>query len=763
MNEPIENDMCRYRQILLLSLLLLISVVHTGWAQAPGSKYRPAPIPPLSYSVQLGQSLEIDVIADLRTDEKGLSLHSVDRPQMGAAVIKKNRLYYIPGWGAEGLDSFWVQIERQGGYTFAVQLDLTVLPPPVPGLPLLVQVQVPFDIPLQLQLHAGDETVATAEVVGPTALAQLELPAAIADATLVWVSATGINSRGQSVELRALLHNAGAIRAGTLHPPHLDLNALSTAAFALMQRAGFAVEHSTAEALSHANALDPQQVLRSAAVLEFFHRDGCCLPPGVKSAYAALLDPSTHAWLESLTSDYHLESMQEMLLVHSARPLESNTEGRLPLRRAASADSVRTDGLFGLELARQGPSGPEQLQLPWRRSQLGVSASNSGSYGHRNYSLNQPVDYTDRMPVQCPQPHPGIDTSFRMFGLSGWQLARLLDVQLAQVTVDAWPLDLSVPLPPGCGFDLGQMQAQQRQFLLGQPRPLESSGSGDGSIPALLHIELPLPGADARRLQAARIELQGGSGCSLAAEGFDPQCQLQHRWNAQGEWQGMQLWAFENGGEWQTWEFRVERLRAIGEPHEAPFNPDPVVGEWQVQSRLNAGESSVYTSLGVQGWWLSPTGLSPGWLESSDGTARVGLRSTPAWRSFLFATSDPQGRVTHEVDVPGEQVQPAPWRDRPVYSEWQGETLRMESHYDSVTQVWHAQCPQPIEPSCQLQQLREWTLLGNPFAPGDGSLDPQARLLVRERLSSRDTEGEWQTGDWRLKIYRGHGYGLPVN
>jgi hypothetical protein len=84
-------------------------------------------------------------------------------------------------------------------------------------------------------------------------------------------------------------------------------------------------------------------------------------------------------------------------------------------------------------------------------------------------------------------------------------------------------------------------------------------------------------------------------------------------------------------------------------------------------------------------------------------------------------------------------------------------------HYDSVTQVWHAQCPQPIEPSCQLQQLREWTLLGNPFAPGDGSLDPQARLLVRERLSSRDTEGEWQTGDWRLKIYRGHGYGLPVN
>jgi hypothetical protein len=763
MNEPIENDMSRYRQILLLSLLLLISALQIGWAQAPASKYRPAPVPPLPYSVQLGQSLEMDVIADLNTDEKGLSLHSVDRPQMGAAVIKNNRLYYIPGWGAEGLDSFWVQIERQGGYTFAVQLDLTVLPPPEPGLPLLVQVQVPFDIPLQLQLHAGNETVATAAVVGPTALAQLELPAAVADSTLVWASATGTNSHGQGVELRALAHSAGAIRAGALHPPHLDLNALSTAAFALMQRAGFTVEHSTVQALPHANALDPEQVLRSAAVLEVFHRDGCCLPPGIESAYAALLDPATHAWLESLTSDFHLESTQEILLVHSARPLEFNAESRLPLRRAASTDSVRTDGLFGLEFARQGPWGPEQLQLPWRRSQRGVTASNSGSYGHRNYSLDQPVDYTDRMPLQCPQPHPGIDTNFRMVGLRGWQLARVLDVQLAQVTLDAWPLDFSVPLPPGCGFDLGQMQAQQRQFLLGQPLPLESTGFGGGSIPAFLHIELPLPGADARRLQAARIELQGGSGCSLAAEGFDPQCHLQHQWNAQGEWQGMQLWAIQSGDEWQSWEFRIERLRAIGEPHEMPFNPDPVVGEWQVQSRANWGESGVHTSLGVQGWWLSPAGLSPGWLESSDGSARVGLRSAPAWRSFLFATSDPQGGVIHEIEVPGEQVQPAPWRDRPVYSDWQGETLRMESHYDSATEVWHAQCPQPIEPSCQLQHLREWTLLGNPFAPTDGSPDPQARLLVRERVSSRDTEGEWQTGDWRLKIYRGHGYGLPVN
>lgn len=747
--------------ILWLPLLLLPALAS---AEAPTAKYRPAPLPPLSYTVQRGDSLQMNIIKDLKIWPKGVRLIAVGPTQLGSAVIQDNLLYYIPWWQSEGLDSFWVFLERDGGYGFAVQVNMTVVPPPPPGLSIPLSARFPGKMQVQLALHAGNETLAVADSNGPDAYADLELPASIDDDALIWASASAIDPEGRSLELRVLGHRAGALRDAADVRVDFELDALSTAAFALLQRQGWQPEDSAASTRQLANALDPEQVLRAAALLELVHRQGCCLPAGAPSAFAALQDAEAQAWLEDAFGSDQIAGAEQIVIAHEAQPLDLYGERRLPLRRAAASGSVRTDGVFGFELASLGSYGPHELRVPARRTQLGITPQFNTSGRYRSYQLDQPFEFEQALPLQCAEPPPMLNAVYGMYGFSAARLVRMLDLELVAVSVDAWPLDANPALPAGCHLDFDALERQRHSLLIGQERSPQPAGYA-GSAPTFLHIELPVPGADGHRLQAARIAMQpGSSACELQAEGFEPQCEFAYDWDADGRLRGLRMGAYSHADMPQYWDFHFELLRQVSAQTEWP-DPviEPVVAEWQVRTQLNWGELGVHTSLGLHGYYLPAASLGEGWLESSDSAARAGLRTPLDWRSFLYSRLQWPAGITDELAIPGAHLAPANWRVVPVHSEGSDQALRMESSYDPATGSWYAQCPQPQSSSCQLQQLREWELLGNAFSSVDGSPDPQGRVLVRERFSSRDAADEWQQGDWRLKIYRNHGFDLPLN
>lgn len=755
MTHPLRN---------LFALLFLLLVSQLGWAQAPDAKFRPAPQPTLTYKVQRGDSLQINIIKDLKIKSEGLRLVRTGPTQLGSAVIQDDLLYYIPWWGSEGVDAFTVYLQYPEGYGFAVPVQITVLAPPPPGLSIPVAARLPAEMQVRLTLYAGNETLAVAESQGPNASADLELPASVDDNALIWASASAVDAAGRTLELRVLGHSAGLLRSDADLHVDFELDALSTAAFALLQRQGWQPVESEARTRKHANDLDPEQVLRAAALLDLVHTQGCCLPQGATSAFGALQDAEGQAWLEGLFGGQQIEGAEQIVIAHEAWPLDLYGERHLPLRRAAASGSVRTDGAFGFELASLGLYGPHELRVPARRAQLGVTPQFNTSGRYRQYQLDQPFEFEQALPLQCAEPPPVLNAVYGMYGFSAARLVRVLDLELVAVSVDAWPLDSNPALPAGCHLDFDALERQRHSLLIGQERSPQEAGYG-GSAPAFLHIELPIPGAAGHRLQAARIAMQPGTySCELQAEGFEPQCEFALEWDTEGRLSGVRMGAYSDADTPQHWDFHFELLRPVSEQTEWP-DPviEPVVAEWQVRTQLNWGEFGVHTSLGVHGYYLPAASLGEGWLESSDSAARAGLRTPLDWRSFLYSRLQWPAGITDELAIPGAHLAPANWRGLPVYSERSDQTLRMESSYDPATGSWYAQCPQPQSSSCQLQHLREWELLGDVFSFVDGSPDPQGRVLVRERFSSRDAADEWQQGDWRLKIYRNHGFDLPLN
>lgn len=744
----------------LLSLASLSPVRAVEPSRESASKYRPGPTPVLSYTAERGQSLPIDVIGDLGSFEKGLRLLSVERPRLGAAVIDDNLLYYIPLLGAEGQETFFAQIQRRSGYTFAVQLDLTVVPPPPPPLDLYVDVELPASFKPTLRLHAGDTQLQTMELQAPHFDAQVSLPHSVPADAMVWVSVDALGEHGSRIQLRALGHTAGALRAGepALTSGMIQVNALSTAAFAHLQRDGMEIAQPAIEINWRAQSLDPEAVLRTAALLDNVHRQGCCLPPGFSSAFEALLDPEASAWLQDLFPEHHLEAAEQILLEHTARPLDVWHPAPLNLRRAASPDEVRTDGVFGMELSREIGSGTSKVLLPWLRNALGATPLNPWSHrGYREYQLDQHAEYFAPLPMRCDSPWKSTQARTHLNRFRAWHLVQVLDLQLVRVDFDSWPIEWD-PIPSGCMLDFDFIQKLQRQYLIGTHSTPEEAGP-IGMVPMFLHVELPVPNASGLT-QAARVEMQGGAFfCSLEAAGFESYCHAMHRWNSLGEWRGFRLFAQEDNGSFQQWEFELDLLRDLGNPF-AP-SADPRVGEWQVKSQRVPQEWSAHTSIGVYGWWEALTAIENGWMESSDTSARASLRMAPLWRGFLDARTAPS-RIVEELQTPGPDLAPASWQWRPVQSDWDGDVLRMESYFDASSGTWLSDCPPPLIAGCRLEFVREWKLVDVPLHAAATTPGPQSPLLVRERSSTWSESDGWVSSPWRLKIYRNHGWVPPL-
>lgn len=756
----------RTTSLILCALLALAWFVPADAAHAsngPVAKYRPGPTPVLSYTVEQGQSLKIDVLADLMSVEKGLRIHSVDRPRLGVAVIENNLLYYIPTAGPVGQESFFVQILRRSGYTFAVQLDLTVLPAPPPPLRISVLNELPpAAAKARLTLHAGAQMVQTLELEPPHFSAEVDLPHTVPDDALVWVSVDGIAAQGTAFHLRALSHSAGAHRSGDAmwNTGLIRLNPLSSAAFAHLQRMGVAVTQPADEIQKSVQDLDPEAVLRSAAVLDSVHRQGCCLPPGFTSAYDALLDDSASVWLHELFTDQDLEAAEQILLEHAALPLDVWSERPLRLRRAAAPAAARTDEVFGLELSRTPGAASTEVLLPWRRTVLSASPMNEwSSRGHREYRLDQPVEYTAGLPMRCDSPWQGAETRMHLSGLRGWRLVEVLGLQLARVDFEAWPIDWQEPLPPGCSLDFDLIQRQQRHYLIGSYSSQHPSGTG-GFMPSYLHVELPAPGTSGAT-QAAHLSFAGGGfACALDSEGYDTYCQAMHRFDDGGAWRGLRLLAYTgDGSDHQAWEFELELLRdlsALPQP-----SPDARLGEWQVRSHRLPEERSAHTSIGAHGWWEGPVALESGWMESSDTSARIDRNAAYAWRGLLNLHSAP-GLVVEELQIPGPNLVPAAWQWRPVTSLLDDGVLRMESYFDTTVGAWVSACSNPPANGCQLGFVREWQLLEVPLQPTSSLPDARPSLLVTERISQPSGTGEWIRSPWRLKVYRNHGWTPPL-
>lgn len=753
----------RTSTLILCSLLALAGYIPAG-AASPAhvaeAKYRPGPTPVLSYTAQQGQSLRIDVLADLSSAEKGLSIHSVDRPRLGVAVVENGLLYYIPTLGPPGRESFHVRIARRSGLTFAVQLDLTVVPAPPPPLRISVLNELPPNIvKARLTLHAGTAALQTVELVPPHFSAEVGLPHTVPDGALVWVSVDGIDAQGSAFHLRALSHSAGAHRSGEpmLNTEVIRLNTLSSAAFVHLQRMGLAVTQSAADIEKSAQDLDPEAVLRSAAVLDSVHRQGCCVPPGFNTAYEALLDDSASAWLQGLFSSEELDAAERSLLEQTALPLDVWTENPLRLRRAGAPAEVRTDDVFGLELSREPGAPKTEVLLPWRRSVLSASPLNEwSSRGHRQYRLDEAIEYTAELPMRCGSPWQSAETRMHLSGLRGWRLVEVLGLQLARVDFEAWPIDWDQPLPPGCTLDF-DFDQRQRHYLIGSHSTLQQTGTS-GLKPSYLHVELPTPEVSGT-VQAAHLSFAGGGfACVLDSEGYDTHCNATHRFDESGEWRGLRLLAYTNDGSHQHWEFEIELLRDLSDLPQP--SADARIGEWQIRSHRHPEEWSAHTSIGAHGWWEAPVVMASGWMESSDTSARVGRSAASDWRGLLNVQSAPR-LVVEELQMPGPNLAPAAWQSRPVTSRIENGVLRMESYFDALIRAWLPACSDLPADRCQLGFLREWQLLDVPLQAMDSLPDSRPSLLVRERLSQPSETGGWISSPWRLKVYRNHGWAPP--
>lgn len=657
--------------------------------------------------------------------------------------------------------------------TAALMVSMAAGATAMAGLPLELEGRLWQGDPatVTVSLHVDDEAVASMPL-GPSGDFAFALPA-VEDAGLVWLSATGAMHHGQPMRWFSLLGTAGELRRQPLHPdllPALELDAFSSAHFAMAAAAGFEPNQGADELRALQPALDPRRMLRLGVLFEQIANNGVPLPAGADDPYAAIADPDMAAMLEASVPDHQVRSAEREWIDNQRMPSHKG----LRMVRPAAAGTIRTedDGIGAIYLKRDTHWGQVEIFLPWPR--LGLRAQEHSHWPYRrgsSFFLEQPAVYVDGVAFHCGNEQVELLAEHRWHELAMGVVhgvAGMSDHVVAQV----WPeVDYgAIDAPPGCWPDA--LVAEERSLRGFVAYPEFDHGEPQWSeMASRLIVELPVPGygetGAARPTQAARLEgLYRDSGtCSIESSGYATQCS--YRWERRpGRPDVLIVTADEADAPWRSWEFALTRLRDLPEESDGP--PGAGIGEWTVQTLAPGGTAWVRSSLAHAGWTWGEYHQWPGqhawgWKESLDSAARVGSADAASRRALLWGAMSRDGYPGREYslvrlpwghwDIEGHvPFAPAVAVEDHVF---------MRSYRDAASGEWREDCLGEGG-DCVLARIREWRPVSM-LAPDPNEPGRRALLVVEERLWEGEAGMPPAPGRWRLKAYVDHGWHFPMH